>query len=67
MTAQDWAQLGMLVDDSAMNWYVMTHPGSSVPAPAATATVSVPGLRGSVNTNLLIIGAVVLVAVLLLR
>lgn len=67
MDATDWVQFGTMIDDSAMNWYALTHPGTSLPAPAPGAVVSLPGVHASFNTNLLIIGAVIVAAVLLLK
>jgi hypothetical protein len=48
-------------------WYVLTHPGTSLPAPAPGGEISLPGVRASFNTNLLIMGLVVLGAVVLLN
>lgn len=65
--AEKMVQLGMLGNDIAMQWYVLTHQGSALPGPAPGGEVNVPGLRASFNTNLLILGLIVLGAVLLLN
>lgn len=67
MDATDWAQLGLLGNNVAMQWYVLSHPGAQLPAAVPQATLSVPGLQGAVNTNLLILAAVALGAILILK
>jgi hypothetical protein len=66
MTAEDWAKLGLLGNTVAQQWYVLAHPGTSLPAPAPGGEVNVPGFRASFNTNLLVIGAIAVVAVIFL-
>jgi hypothetical protein len=65
--AEKWVALGMLGNTIAQQWYVLGHPGTSLPAPAPGGEINVPGVRASFNTNLLIIGAIVLGAVVLLN
>lgn len=66
MTAEDWAKLGLLGNTVAQQWYVLAHPGTSLPAPAPGGEVNVPGFRASFNTNLLVIvgGGIVLLLLL---
>jgi hypothetical protein len=66
MDSQDWLNFGMLIDDQAEHWYVLTHPGSQIPTDAQ-GTIRLPGAAVNFNTNILILGAVILAAVLLLR
>lgn len=64
----DWGQLLMLGSNEVQEWWIMTHPGTQFPAPAPGGEIVVPGFaRASFNTNLLIIGAVVVLALLLLN
>lgn len=67
MDAQDWARLGMWGENQAMMWYVITHPGSQLPAPAPGGEIDVPGVRATFNPNLLIIGLIVIGAIVVLR
>lgn len=67
MTAEDWASLGLLGNEIALQWYSTTHPDRPIATPPQYASINVPGVKASFNTNLLIIGAVVVVAVLLLK
>ena len=63
VTAEDWVKLGMLGNNAAMNWYVLAHPGTALPAPAPGGEIAVPGARVSFNTNLLIVvGGVAILA-----
>lgn len=64
--AEKLVQLGMLGNDIAMQWYVLTHQGTALPGPAPGGEINVPGLRASFNTNLLILGLIALGAFLLL-
>lgn len=66
MTAEDMVQAGLLGNTIAMQWYVLAHPGTSLPAPAPGGEISVPGVRASFNTNLLILGIVGIVAFVVL-
>lgn len=65
--AEKWVSLGMLGNNIAMQWYVLSHPGSSLPAPAPGGEINIPGARVAFNSNLLILGLVVLGAVVLLN
>lgn len=67
MDATDWAQLGMLANDIFVTDYVLTHPGSQIPEPPSTGTIRVPGVSGTFNTNLLVLGVLAVVAVVLLN
>lgn len=62
VTAEDWVQLGMLGNTAAMQWYALSHPGTSLPAPAPGGEIAIPGVRASFNTNLLIVGVLGLLA-----
>lgn len=64
MDATDWVSLGLLGDQIAQQWYVMLHPGTAIPVPT-NASVNIPGVQASFNTNLLIIAAVVVAVVVL--
>lgn len=65
MNADDWAKLGILGNEIGMQWYVVTHPGTSIPNPAI-AQVQVPGVgQATFNTNLLILGAVAVALIVL--
>lgn len=60
MTADDWVKLGFAGNGIAQSWYVLSHPGSSMPAPAPGGEITIPGVaRASFNTNLLILGLIV--------
>lgn len=67
MDSEDWLNLGMLGSDIGMQWYVLTHQGTQLPQPAPGGQVAIPGLRATFNPNLLIVGAIILAAVLLLN
>lgn len=63
----DWVQLGMLGNDIAMNWWILAHPGSQLPVAPASGQISVPGARVTFNPNLVIVGAVIVLAVLFMK
>lgn len=68
MSSEDIANLLMLGDDVAMQWYVLSHPGTALPAPAPGGQVEIPGVaRVSFNPNLLIIGLIIVAAIIVLK
>lgn len=67
MDASQWIQAGMAGNQVAMQWYVLEHPGTSLPAPAPGGEISVPGVRASFNTNLLILAAAAVVLFIALK
>jgi len=66
MDAPDLVGLGQLINDEAQSWYVLTHPGTTIPT-VNQGEIRVPGVTASFNTNVLVLGLIVLGAVLLLR
>jgi hypothetical protein len=65
MTAEDWANLGILGEQIGLQIYATTHPGTTIATPPQTAQVNLPGVQASFNTNLLIIGGVIVLLVVL--
>lgn len=66
MDAPDLVALGQLVNDEWQQWYVLQHPGTQLPT-VAQGEIRIPGVTAGFNTNVLIIGLLVLAAVVLLR
>lgn len=54
MNAEEWAKLGLLGNNVAMQWYVLAHPDAQLPVPPSV--LEVPGGRISFNSNLLVLG-----------
>jgi hypothetical protein len=65
-SAEQWVQLGLLGNNIAQQWYVLAHPGSTLPAPAPGGYISAPGVQLGFNTNLLIVGLIALAAVVII-
>lgn len=67
MTAEDWARLGLLGNEIGMQWYAITHPQAVLPNQNMVITPLPGGGSASVNTNLLIVGAVIVAVVLFMK
>lgn len=68
MDAGDIGNLIMLGDDIAMQWYVLSHPGTELPAPAPGGQIEIPGIaRASFNPNLIIVGLIIVAAIVVLK
>lgn len=66
MDTTDWLNINSMIVDDFEQLYVTTHPAAQIPT-TAQGSIRLPGASVNFNTNILIIAAVVLAAVLLLR
>lgn len=64
MDAENWVQLGMLGNNVAMQWYLLSHPNASYPV--QPSTVDAPGVHVAFNSNLLVLGLLAVGAFLIL-
>lgn len=68
MDAEDWARLGILGDQIALQWYTVTHPQAQMPGQnQVTIPLPGPGGQANFNSNLLIIGVIVIAAIVLMK
>lgn len=66
MDGDDIGQLIMLGSDEFLQIWAATH-GSEVPQPAPVGQVMLPGVQARFNTNLLIVGLIIVAAIIVLK
>jgi len=68
MTAEDWAHIGVLTNESVLQWYSTVTQKPIAASPSVISTPLPGGGSATINTNtLLLLGALVVLAFVMMR